>query len=103
MDSAIIWVTAVLVTAGTYLMRIAGSLPGFRRLAQAEWVRNVPIAVFFVLAVHALAPGAGALLPPATLLAAGLVLALSFLRAPLALRIMLGTVAYGVLTTFVFT
>lgn len=103
MDSAIIWVTAIVVTAGTYLMRIAGSLPGFRRLAQAKWVRNVPLAVFFVLAVYALAPSAGTLPAPATLLAAGLVLGLSFLRAPLAVRIMLGTLAYGILSTFVFT
>lgn len=102
MDSATIWITALLVTIGTYLMRLAGSLPGFRRLAQAEWLSNVPLAVFFVLAVYSLEPTPGTLPGPTTLIAASLVVVLSLFRTPLAIQIVLGTAAYGVLNTFVF-
>ncbi|ONI87671.1 hypothetical protein ALI22I_20895 [Saccharothrix sp. ALI-22-I] len=101
--TALVWLAVVVVTAGTYLMRIAGSLPGFRRLAEAGWVRHVPAGVFVVLALYGLAPGPGLLPDPSALVAGALVVVLSLLKASLGVRIIAGTLAYGALSTLVFT
>jgi branched-subunit amino acid transport protein AzlD len=98
----LVWLATAVVTAGTYIMRIAGSLRGFQALARARWVRQVPAGVFVVLAIYGLAPGPGPLPDPSALIAGVVVVVLSLLDASLGVRIIAGTVVYGALTTFVF-
>jgi uncharacterized membrane protein len=94
-----VWIATLLTAAGTYVFRIAGSLPAASHLRARGWLHHVPSAVLLVLAVDAVipqhlpSPGLTLALGAATVAVVGA----SLLRVPLLLRLAVGCVVYALL------